>query len=106
VDTLVVELDGGMVHLRRAWNELKAGRVAPLGPTQVADPESDDRYLALRPSCYCAGVESCDDFWPRLVREAVRAGLGRHIKRVVVLTDGTDWIWQQSRCQLGLPGWR
>ena len=104
VDTLVVELDGGMVHLRRAWSELKAGRVAPLGPKVLADPDSGDRYLALGPSCYCAGVESCDDFWPRLVREAVQAGLGRHIKRVVVLADGAEWIWHQARCQLGLPG--
>ncbi len=104
VDTLVVELDGGMVHLRRAWSELKAGRVAPPGPTLLADPDSGDRYLALGPSCYCAGVESCDDFWPRLVREAVRAGLGRHLKRVVVLADGAEWIWHQARCQLGLPG--
>jgi hypothetical protein len=34
----------------------------------------------------------------------VRAGLGRHIKRVVVLADGAEWIWHQARCQLGLPG--
>lgn len=104
VDTLVVELDGGMVHLRQAWSELKAGRVAPLGPAVVADPDSGDRYLALGPSCYCAGVESCDVFWPRLVREAVRAGLGRTIQRVIVLADGAEWIWHQARCQLGLPG--
>ncbi len=104
VDTLVVELDGGMVHLRQAWSELKAGRVAPLGPKLVADPDSGDHYLALGPSCYCAGVESCDVFWPRLVREAVRAGLGRTIQRVVVLADGAEWIWHQARCQLGLPG--
>jgi hypothetical protein len=103
-ETLVVELDGGMVHLRQAWSELKAGRVAPLGPKTVDDPASGDRYLALGPSCYCAGVERCDDFWPRLVREAVRAGLGRHIQRVVVLADGAEWIWHQARCQLGLPG--
>jgi hypothetical protein len=104
VDPLVVELDGGMVHLRRAWSELKAGRVAPLGPKVLADPDSGDRYLALGPSCYCAGVERCDDFWPRLVREAVGAGLGGAIKRVVVLADGAPWIWHQARCQLGLPG--
>jgi hypothetical protein len=104
VDTLVVELDGGMVHLRQAWSELKAGRVAPLGPKVLADPDSGDRYLALGSSCYCAGVESCDVFWPRLRREAVRAGLGRTIWRVVVLADGAAWIWHQARCQLRLPG--
>jgi hypothetical protein len=55
-ETLVVELDGGMVHLRLAWSELKAGRVAPLGPRLVEDPASGDRYLALGPSSYCAGA--------------------------------------------------
>lgn len=103
-ETLVVELDGGMVHLRQAWQELKAGRVAPLGPKVVEDPDSGDRYLALGPSFYCAGVESCHDFWPRLVREARRAGLGRGVKRVVVLADGAEWIWLQARCQLAFPG--
>jgi hypothetical protein len=103
-ETLVVELDGGMVHLRQAWHELKAGRVAPLGPKVVADPASDDRYLALGPSLYCAGVESCNEFWPRLVREARRAGLGRGVRRVVVLADGAEWIWLQARGQLAFSG--
>ena len=103
-ETLVVELDGGMVHLRQAGQELKAGRVAPLGPKVVEDPESGDRYLALGPSLYCAGVESCNDFWPRLVREARRAGLGRGVKRVIVLADGAEWIWVQARCQLAFSG--
>jgi hypothetical protein len=103
-ETLVVELDGGLVHLRQAWHELKAGRVAPLGPRVVDDPASGDRYLALGPSCYCAGLESSADFWPRLAREASRAGLGRGVRRVVVLADGAEWIWQQARDQLAFPG--
>jgi hypothetical protein len=103
-ETLVVELDGGLVHLRLAWHELKVGRVAPLGPKLVEDRASGDRHLALGPSLYCAGLESSSDFWPRLVREARRAGLGRGVKRVVVLADGAEWIWLQARCQLAFPG--
>jgi hypothetical protein len=103
-DTLVVELDGGQIHLRQAWHELKVGRVAPLGPQVVEDPEDGDRHYVLGLSCYAAGLETCDDFWPRLAREAVRAGLGRWVRRVVVLADGAEWIWRQARCQLALPG--
>jgi hypothetical protein len=103
-ETLVVELDGGLVHLRLVWQELKVGRVAPLGPKLVADAASSDRHLALGPSLYCAGLESTNDFWPRLVREAMRAGLGRGVKRVVVLADGAEWIWLQARSQLALAG--
>jgi hypothetical protein len=103
-DTLVVELDGGQIHLRQAWHELKLGRVAPLGPTVVADAAGGDRHYGLGPSCYAAGLEPCDDFWPRLAREAVRAGLGRWVRRVVVLADGAEWIWKQARTQLALPG--
>ena len=50
-ETLVVELDGGLVPLRLAWHELKAGRVAPLGPTVIEDPTHGDRHCALGPSC-------------------------------------------------------
>ena len=103
-DTLVVELDGGQIHLRQAWHELKLGRVAPLGPKVVEDPKDGDRHYALGPSVYAAGLETCDDFWPRLAREAVRAGLGRWVKRVVLLADGAEWIWKQARTQLALPG--
>ena len=103
-DTLVGELDGGQIHLRQAWHELKLGRVAPLGPAVVENPKDGDRHYALGPSCYAAGLEPCDDFWPRLAREVVRAGLGRWVRRVVVLADGAEWIWKQARVRLALPG--
>jgi ribosomal protein L34E len=103
-EMLVVELDGGLLHLRVARHELKMGRVAPLGPRVVEDPQHGERHVALGPSLYCAGVESHTDFWPRLLREAQRAGLGQGVKRVVVLADGADWIWGQARAQLAFPG--
>ena len=101
---LVVELDGVLVHAPTAWMEMKVGRVAPVGPTLVVDQESGDTHLALGPSSYCAGLESASAFWPRLTREAWRAGLGRGVRVVVVLGDGADWLWRQARCQLRVPG--
>ena len=38
------------------------------------------------------------------MREAVQAGRGRGVKRVVVLADGAAWIWVQARCQCAFPG--
>jgi hypothetical protein len=101
---LVVELDGVMVHAQTAWMEMKVGRVAPLGPKLVVDQESGDTHLALGPSSYCAGLEPASAFWPRLTREAWRAGLGRGVRTVVVLGDGADWLWRQARCQLRHAG--
>ena len=101
---LAVELDGVLLHERERWVETKVGRVAVLGPGLVVDQETGDRHLALGPSAYCAAVGSVDVFWPRLARDAVRAGLGRRIQTVVVLADGAEWIWAQARLHLQLPG--
>lgn len=100
---LAVELDGVLLHERERWVETKVGRVAALGPALVADQETGDRHLALGPSTYCAEVGPAAAFWPRLTREAVRAGLGRRRQTVVVLADGAEWIWAQARTQLQLP---
>jgi Uncharacterised protein family (UPF0236) len=101
---LAVEMDGVYVHERVAWQEMKLGRVAPLGPRLVLDQETGRQHLALVDSSYCCGLEAVEHFWPRLVREAVRRGLGRGVQVVVVLGDGAPWIWKQARCQLGLVG--
>lgn len=101
---LAVELDGVLVHERARWRELKVGRVAALGPALARDQASGEAHLALGPSAYCAGLEGADDFLPRVMREAVRAGWGRGVRTVVLLGDGADWIWRQARSQLGRPG--
>jgi hypothetical protein len=85
---------------------MKGGRVAPLGPRLVLDQETGRQHLALVDSSYCCGLEGAEQFWPRLVREAARRGLGRGVRVVVVLGDGAPWIWQQARCPLGLAGVR
>jgi hypothetical protein len=101
--TLLLELDGVLVHERAVWRECKLLRVAPLGPGLVVDPQTGEAHLALGPSSYAAGIESADACWQRALREAWRQGWGRGVRTVVVLGDGAEWIWRQARCQLA--GW-
>jgi hypothetical protein len=101
---LLVAVDGVLVHERSAWRECKVGRVAPLGPQLVRAADEDDVHLALGPSTYCAGLEEADRFWPRVMREVVRAGWSRGVRTVVLLGDGADWIWRQGRTQLRAAG--
>jgi hypothetical protein len=100
---LAVAVDGVLLHERRQWLEMKVGRVAALGPAVVVDQETGDCHPGLGPSTYCAELGSAAAFWPRLVRDALRAGLGRRVQTVVVLADGAEWIWAQARAQLQLP---
>jgi hypothetical protein len=101
---LVVELDGVLVHEVGAWREMKLGRVAPLGPRLMVDRHSGEVHLALGPSTYCVGREEATAFWPRVMREMVRAGWGRGVRMVVLIADGADWIWYQARGQLRRDG--
>jgi hypothetical protein len=103
-EVLVVELDGVQVQARVAWREMRAGRVAPLGPGLVVDQESGESHLALGRSTDGAGLAEADRFWPRAMREVWRAGWGRGVRTVVLLGDWADWIWRQGRCQLRRPG--
>lgn len=102
--TLLVMMDGVLVPHQDGWHEAKLGRLAPLGPGTVWDQEAQRAVLALGPSTYCVGLESADRFWPRLTREAWRAGLGRGVRTVVLLGDGAEWIWLAGRTHLGLAG--
>jgi hypothetical protein len=101
---LVLEMDGVLLHEVDAWREMKVGRVAPLGPELVRDQESGETHLALGQSTYCVGREEVARFWPRVMREVVRAGWGRGVREVVLLADGAEWIWHQARCQLRRDG--
>jgi hypothetical protein len=60
--------------------------------------------LVLSASTFCVGLESCDAFFPRLTREAWRAGFTRGVRQVIVLADGARWIWHQARTQFSHPG--
>jgi hypothetical protein len=101
---LVIETDGVHTPLRDGYHEAKVGRVAALGPAVREDPETGRVTLALGPSGFCVGLESSDAFFPRLSREAWRAGFSRGVRQVVFLGDGARWIWQQVRTQFSHPG--
>jgi hypothetical protein len=101
---LLVEVDGVHTPLLDGYHETKVGRVGALGPQVTTDPETGRATLALQPSSFCTGLESTDDFSPRLIREAFRAGFTRGVRRVVFLGDGAAWIWHQVRTQFSHPG--
>ena len=44
------------------------------------------------------------DFWYRVVVTACREGVGQQTRRVVVLGDGADWIWNRAAHFVGGPG--
>jgi len=101
---LVVTVDGVHAPLHEGWQEVKVGRVAPLGPALRVDAETGRAHLALGPSGYGAGLEPAEACWWRTYVEACRQGLGAGVRTVVVLGDGAEWIWTQARRFLGLPG--
>jgi hypothetical protein len=101
---VVLELDGVLLHEVDAWRAMKVGRVAPLGPALVVEQQTGDAHLALGTSTYGVGREEAAAFWPRVMRELVRAGWGRGVRMVVLIADGADWIWHQARCQVRRDG--
>jgi hypothetical protein len=101
---LLVSVDGVLVPERDGWHEAKVGRLAALGPTVQHDRKTGRAIWQLGPSTYCVGLEEADRFWRRVAREAVRCGLGRGVRTVVLLADGAEWIWLAGRTQLGLAG--
>jgi hypothetical protein len=102
--TLVLSRDGVYVPHRDGWYEAKLGRIALLEPLHRPDASGAAVVRALGPSTYCLGLEATEAFWPRLLREAWRRGLGRGVRQVVLLGDGGEWIWTGGRAHLALPG--
>ena len=101
--TLLVTVDGVMVHEEDGWHECKVGVVAPLGPAVRLDPEHGRQCLVTGPGQYCAGFEAAERFWYRVYGEACRQGLGGStVVRVVVVGDGAEWIWRGARAFLGV----
>jgi hypothetical protein len=101
---LLVAVDGVHTPLRDGFHEAKVGRVGVLGPALRQDPETGRALFVLRASTFCVGLESSEAFFPRLTREAWRAGFARGVRQVVCLGDGARWIWQQMRTQFSQPG--
>lgn len=101
---LLVEADGVHTPLLDGYHETKVGRVAALGPGLRTDPETGRVTLVAQPSSFCSTLEGTEAFFPRLTREAWRAGFTRGVRQVVFLADGGEWIWQQARTQFSHPG--
>jgi hypothetical protein len=94
--TLLVEVDGAMVHETDGeWHEVKSGLAAPLGPEVRLDKQTERATLVMGRPDYCAGFESAEAFWYRVYVEACRQGLGtRDVDLVALLGDGAEWIWR------------
>lgn len=101
---LLVEADGVHTPLLDGYHETKVGRVAALGPAVRTDPQTGRTTLVRQPSAFCTTLEGTDAFFPRLTREAWRAGFTRGVRQVVFLADGGEWIWRQARTQFSAPG--
>ncbi len=103
-NTLLVEVDGAMVHETDGeWHEVKSGLAASLGPEVAVDKETGREVFEMGKPSYCAGFESAESFWYRAYVEACRQGLGtRAIERVVLLADGAEWIWHYGARFLGV----
>jgi hypothetical protein len=101
---VVVAVDGCQVPLDDGWQEMKVGRVAPLGPALRHAARSGRTFLAWGPSVCCAGLESAEDFWSRVYGAACHGGLSQQTRRVVVLGDGAEWIWTRAEHFVGGPG--
>jgi len=101
---MVVAVDGCQAPLRDGWHEVKVGRAAPLGPATRTDRRVGRTDLAWGTAAICAGLEGAEDCWWRVAVTAWRAGLGQQTRRVVVLGDGAEWIWNRAAHVLGGPG--
>jgi len=101
---VVVAVDGCQVLLLDGWHEMKVGRAAPLGPALRSDHRAGRTYLAWGKAAICAGLEGAEDCWWRVAVTAWRAGLGQQTRRVIVLGDGAEWIWNRAAHFLGGPG--
>lgn len=100
---LVVETDGVMVRYLDGWHEVKLGLVAGHQDGQMLAPS----YIAAR--------MSAEAFGPRLLAEAARRGalevvdwegpVTQHglakLRKVVVLGDGSVWIWNLAAEHFG-----
>src|ERR687886_639228 len=101
---VVVAVDGCQAPLDDGWHEMKVGRVAPLGPALRHDARAGRTFLAWGSSVCCAGLESAEDFWYRVYVTACQGGLSQQTRRVVVLGDGAEWIWNRAAHFVGGPG--
>lgn len=92
IPRLYISMDGIQVHFREpGWGELKVGCVYQTRTRP--DPQHPDQLqIRLEQPSYCVRRGDPESFAALLWQEAVRRGV-LHADEVVVLGDGSAWIW-------------
>ena len=89
-ETLCAMIDGGKVRTDDDWHE---ARVVTVFPYEIPPGGSEAEHGRIS---YTARVENCEAAGRRLYAEAVRRG-ALSAKRLAVVGDGAEWIWNQVR---------
>jgi len=95
VGTLCISTDAVKVPTRDGWQDAK---VVATFSYDVAEGGSEPEVADVR---YSGRVENCEPAGERMYAQAVKHGLN-NAKRVAVLGDGAEWIWNQA--QKHFPG--
>lgn len=104
-ETVVIEMDGTCVMGRDGTgHEVKCATVFGLDARATTGSEGQERAVLLR-RCYCATSKGIQAFRAMVWAMALWWGV-RTCRRVVIVGDGIDWIWNLSadRFHFGLPG--
>lgn len=112
IPVLCIEMDGTGVPVVKAEAEGRTGktegeaahtREAKLGCIFTQTKPEENGYPMRDPdsTTYVGGIESADQFAPRIYTEALKRGWDRAEKKVV-LGDGALWIWNLADLQF--PG--
>ena len=110
--TLLISVDGAMVHTvrtqdsHRGWHEGKVGVCARFEPRSTPENASvDEAQPAYNAPEFCIGFEPHAAFVPRLHGHAVQAGLhDPTCQRIVLTTDGAHWIGEDVATRLRMVG--
>jgi hypothetical protein len=111
--TLLIAMDGAMVHTTRArdgyrgWQEAKAGVCARFEsiPLAAAPKEPDEAKSVYQSVDYGVGFEPQADFLPGVYAHALPAGLKDSSGRQIVpIADGAHWIREPSAACLRVAG--
>jgi Uncharacterised protein family (UPF0236) len=97
------QTDGTMVNTWESWREMRLGVFAKRqrGPAATADEWDTRRLPPPHARVLFAGIETAEQFGPRIRRWAGRLGIGQ-TREISVLGDGAEWIRNQTHKQL--PG--
>jgi hypothetical protein len=90
-ERLYITVDGTTAHLQEGWKEVKIAAIYETEPVSQRDGSIDIRAVRIT---YVVSFEDAQAFARHVYLEAARRGL-HHAQKVVVLGDGTEWIWNR-----------